>query len=172
MGELTLVGGLAGERVVLRPVTSDDVPALVHIVGMPEVRQWWDTTELGAGWPLSDEASSTRYTIVHGRRIAGMIQYHENDDPQNRHAAMEIFLDPGLHGRGLGRDAVRTLAQHLFDARGHHRIVIDPAVTNEVAIRCCAAVGFRPVGAMRDRERDTTRVRDGLMMDLLSTEIR
>ncbi|WP_203433963.1 GNAT family N-acetyltransferase [Jiangella asiatica] len=170
MGELTLVGGMAGEHVVLRPVSADDVPVLLHIISTPEVKQWWDAADLDAGWPLSDGSASTRFTILAGRRIAGLIQYWENDDPRDRHAGLEIFLDPDLHGRGLGRDAVRTLARHLFGERGHHRIVIDPAATNEVAIRCCAAVGFRPVGMMHRRERHTNSVRDGLVMDLLSSE--
>lgn len=171
MDELALVGGLAGEGVVLRPVTADDVPVLVHIVRTPGVRQWWDAADLLDEWPPPDDAPS-RFTIVAGRRIAGMIQFWENDHPRDRHAGIEIFIDPDLHGRGLGRDAVRTLARHLFDDLGHHRLVIDPPATNEVAIRCCAAVGFRPVGMMHGRERHTSSVRDGLVMDLLPSELR
>jgi aminoglycoside 6'-N-acetyltransferase len=60
---------------------------------------------------------------------------------------------------------------HLVDDRGHHRFTIDPAVGNEPAIRCYAAVGFRPVGTMRrySRAADGT-WRDGLLMDLLADE--
>ncbi len=171
MGELTLGGGLIGQGVVLRPITADDVPVLTHIVQTPEVKQWWDAGELLEPSGTTDD-SLTRFTIVTGRRIAGMIQYSENDQPRDRHAGMELFLDPDLHGRGLGRDAIRTLARYLFEALGHHRIVIDPAATNEIAIRCCAAVGFRPVGMMHDRERHISNVRGGMVMDLLSTELR
>ncbi|WP_298325258.1 GNAT family protein [Haloactinopolyspora sp.] len=171
MGEVALVGALSGESVMLRPVVADDVPVLVHIMSTPEVRQWWDAADLVDDWPLAD-SSATRLTIVTGRRIAGMIQYWENEDPRDRHAGIEIFIDPDLHGRGLGRDAIRTLARYLFDQLGHHRLVIDPAATNETAIRCCAAVGFRPVGMMHGRERHTSSVRDGMVMDLLSTELR
>ncbi|RIQ15818.1 GNAT family N-acetyltransferase [Jiangella rhizosphaerae] len=161
MGELTLVGGLAGEHVVLRPVAADDVPMLLHIISTPEVKQWWDPDGLGDGWLLED-SSTTRYTILAGRRIAGLIQYWEVDNPRDRHAGIEILLDPDLHGRGLGRDAVGTLARHLFDACDHHRIVVETAATNEVAIRCYAAVGFRPVGMLTGR--------DGFVMDLLSSD--
>ena len=54
-----------------------------------------------------------------------------------------------MHGRGLGSDAVRTLARHLFAEHRHHRLVIDPAADNTAAIGCYAKVGFRPVGVMR-----------------------
>jgi aminoglycoside 6'-N-acetyltransferase len=58
-----------------------------------------------------------------GRRL---IQYGEITDPQYRHAGIDLFLDPALHGRGLGRDAVRTLARHLIDDRGwHHGLLMD-----------------------------------------------
>ena len=69
-----------------------------------------------------------------------------------RHANMDIFLDPAVHGRGVGTDAVRTLTRHLVRDRGHHRLVIDPAADNVAAIRCYAKVGFRPVGVMRQYE--------------------
>ena len=60
-----------------------------------------------------------------------------------------MFVDPAVHGRGIGTDAVRTLAAHLVDVEGHHRLTIDPAVDNAAAIRYYTKVGFRPVGIMR-----------------------
>ena len=105
--------------------------------------------------------------------MAGMIQYSEENDPKYRHAAIDIFLDPVVHGRGYGRDAVRALARHLVRDRGHHRLVIDPAADNEAAIRSYSAVGFRPVGVMRCYERDADGGgwHDGLLMDLLVEEL-
>ena len=49
---------------------------------------------------------------------------------------------------GLGADTVRTLARWLFEARGHHRVTIDPAIVNERAIRAYERVGFRRIGVM------------------------
>jgi aminoglycoside 6'-N-acetyltransferase len=101
-----------------------------------------------------------------------MVQYGEEADPDYRHASIDIFIAPAVHGRGLGRDAVATLARHLMAERGHHRLVIDPAADNEAAIRCYAAVGFRPVGIMRQYERDASgEWHDGLLMDLLDGEL-
>ena len=84
-----------------------------------------------------------------------MIQFSEELEPKYRHAGIDLFLDPALHGRGLGTEAVRQVVRLLIEERGHHRITIDPAVENAAAIRAYEKAGFRPVGVMRRYERDT-----------------
>jgi aminoglycoside 6'-N-acetyltransferase len=74
--------------------------------------------------------------------------------------------------RGLGTDAVRTVARWLVEARGHHRLTIDPAAHNARAIAAYSKVGFRPVGLMRRYEGDLDGSwHDGLLMDLLADEL-
>jgi aminoglycoside 6'-N-acetyltransferase len=88
-----------------------------------------------------------------------------------RHAGIDLFLSEHVHGQGLGADAVRTMARHLIEDRGHHRLTIDPAADNIGAIRAYEKVGFRPVGVMRQYERLPGRGwHDGLLMDLLADE--
>ncbi len=88
------------------------------------------------------------------------------------HAGLDIALHPDVHGQGLGQDAVRTLARYLIHGRGHRRLVIDPAAHNARASRTYAAVGFRPVGVMRQYERSADGGwHDGLLMDLLAPEL-
>jgi RimJ/RimL family protein N-acetyltransferase len=158
-----------GDLVRLVPLTADHLPDLRRIRNTPEVRARW-------GEPEDDGTDDdvTCFAILVDEIVRGIVQYGEEDDPDYRHASIDIYLDPTVHGRGVGRDAVRTLARHLIDDRGHHRIVIDPAADNVAAIRCYAAVGFRPVGVMRHYERDTDGRgwHDGLLMDLLSTELK
>jgi aminoglycoside 6'-N-acetyltransferase len=104
--------------------------------------------------------------------VAGAIQWSAETEPDYRHASIDIYLDPALHGRGLGTDAVRTLAEHLIADQGFHRLVIDPAADNAAAIRCYGKVGFRPVGIMRQYERGSDGTwHDGLLMDLLAAEL-
>ena len=74
-----------------------------------------------------------------------------------------------FQGRGLGTDAVRTLARYLLEVRGHHRLTIDPAADNARAIRTYEKVGFKPVGVMRRYERGVDGTyHDGLLMDMLA----
>lgn len=143
---------LQGERVVLRAIGAGDAPALRRIRATPEVATWWHETE--DDWPLSEEPATTRLTIVIAGQVAGMIQFSEEQDPEYRHAGIDVFLDPSHHGQGLGTEALATLARHLIEQLGHHRLTIDPAAENAVAIRCYEKVGFRRVGVMRAYWRD------------------
>ncbi|MEH0984837.1 GNAT family N-acetyltransferase [Micromonospora sp. CPCC 205556] len=165
---------LRGRSVTLRPVTDADVSALAAIRAAPEVRRWWrggDDLAAAVRADLADD-DLTVYAIEHDGRVVGAIQWFEESDPDYRHAALDIFLDPAVHGAGLGGDAVRTLARHLIDQHGHHRLTIDPAAANTPAIRAYAKVGFRPVGILRRYERGADgRWQDGLLMDLLADEL-
>ncbi|MEV6192156.1 GNAT family protein [Streptomyces sp. NPDC051920] len=165
---------LQGATVVLRPAVPEDVPALAAIRATPEVRaRWRGGDDLAAEIAADLQDPDTRcLTVEDGRRIIGMIQWHAEEDPDYRHAGIDLFLDPAVHGRGLGTDAVRTLACHLIDVHGHHRLTIDPAADNAAAIRCYSKVGFRPVGIMRRYERGLDGSwHDGLLMDLLADEV-
>lgn len=161
---------LRGERVLLRPLREDDLPALVEIGREPEVARWWrDVDEVRLREKL---AEGRAFSIVHDDEVVGLVQWWENDDAEFRHAGIDLFLTTRLHGRGLGSDAVRVVARWLVEARGHHRITIDPALENARAIRAYERVGFRRVGVLRrywlgpDGE-----WRDGLLLDLLADEL-
>jgi aminoglycoside 6'-N-acetyltransferase len=135
------------------------------------VARWWDLPGDDFPW---DEPESTRFTIEVDGRVAGLVQFYEEPEPKYRHAGIDIFLDPALHGRGLGTEAVRQVVRMLIDERGHHRIVIDPATENTAAIRAYEKAGFRPVGVTRKSERDADGRgwHDSLLMDLLAGEER
>jgi len=166
---------LEGARVVLRPGRAGDVPALAVMFGTEDVARWWPK-------PAADEIES----LVHNRdpdvdawmietdgRVVGLIQAYEESDPMYRHAGIDIVMHPDAHGRGLGPEAIRVLARHLFDDRGHHRLVIDPNAANARAIHVYEKVGFRRVGVLRQYEWSARARRwtDGLLMDLLRDDL-
>jgi len=171
-----LVGrDLRGERVMLRSPVEADIPRLAAIMATPEVGRWWmgETEELTRTRVLEGEEDTTIWVVLAGGELIGMVQAWEETEPDYRHGGIDIALHPAWHGRGLGAETVRTVARHLIDERGHHRITIDPAAANTAAIRSYARVGFRPVGIMREYERgDDGTWHDGLLMDLLAAELR
>ena len=165
---------LRGALVTLRPATPADIPRLAGIRSVPEVYARWRGGEdlvAAVTGELADPGNET-FAIEYGGHVVGAIQWSAEEDPEYRHAGIDIYLDPAVHGRGLGTDAVRTLARHLVTAHGHHRLTIDPAADNAAAIRCYAKAGFRPVGVMRRYERGADGSwHDNLLMDLLAEEL-
>ena len=95
----------------------------------PAVARWW--APLGPDESVEElfVEGSIGYAVEVEGLVIGAILYTEESDPNYRHAAIDITLDTAHHGQGLGSDAIRTLARHLFEERGHHRLIIDPAVT-------------------------------------------
>jgi aminoglycoside 6'-N-acetyltransferase len=137
------------------------------------VARWWpgiDEAELVEKAEGRDD--TTCFAVLHDDDLVGLIQYSEELDAQYRHAGIDIFLGPLYHGRGLGTDAVRTLARHLVRDRGHHRLTIDPVAHNARAIRSYEKVGFRRVGVMREYQREPDGTwSDGVLLDLLAREL-
>jgi aminoglycoside 6'-N-acetyltransferase len=132
--------------------------------------RWWG--EPDEGFPWSDEPEATRLTIEVDGAVAGIVQFYEEPEPRYRHAAVDLFLEPALHGRGIGTEVLRRVVRQLIDERGHHRVTIDPAAANAAAIRAYEKAGFRRVGVMRRYERDLGGEgwHDGLLMELLAGE--
>jgi aminoglycoside 6'-N-acetyltransferase len=156
---------LRGERVVLRRATREDRAALKAIRDEPEVSRWWDVQT--HEWP-DDADDLVLMTVEHEGEIAGLVQFWEDPEEDTRHADVDILLTARLHGRGLGTDAMRTIARHLIDDRGHHRIKLTTSPDNARAIRVYEKVGFARVGVtqLSERGHDGT-WHDELLMELV-----
>jgi aminoglycoside 6'-N-acetyltransferase len=165
---------IRGPHVTLRPIRQGDAVRLAEILQTPEVARWWTGYDQGRVEAefLVEEPDVTVYGIELQDRLVGLIQVTDEPTPDFRHASLDLFLDPAVQGRGVGPEAIRILARHLFEHDGHHRLTIDPAADNERAIRAYAKVGFKPIGRMRQYQRfpDGT-WQDGLLMDLLADEL-
>jgi len=159
--------------VTLRPVIGADRSALVAIRSAEPVRRWWRGDDLEAEFDddLSDDEVHRFVIEDAGGRVIGLIQFSEEDDPDYRHASIDIYIDPCVHRRGFATDAIRVLVGHLFDRRGHHRLTIDPSADNAAAIACYAKVGFRQVGRMTAYERRADGTwGDGILMELIRSD--
>jgi len=167
-------GELQGERIRLRPVRDADVPELTAKVNVPELSRWWGSyDEEKMRDEVNDPGITACLTVEVDGEVSGLVEVTEENEPDYRNVALDVFIAAPLHGRGLGADALRTILRHMFEERGHHRATIDPAVENERAIRSYERVGFRPVGILRRAERAPDgRWRDALLMDLLAEELR
>ncbi|HEV2776882.1 MAG TPA: GNAT family protein [Solirubrobacteraceae bacterium] len=168
---------LRAQRIVLRALHADDAAVLADLVTRPEVARWWgsrpdDVEHHRAGF-VADAAGNDAFAIEVDGRLAGWLGVYEEDEPDYRHAGLDIFLDPAIHGAGLGPQALRMAAAWLIGECGHHRLIIDPAAANERAIAVYESIGFRSVGIMRAYERGADgHWHDALLMDMLADELR
>ena len=71
---------LRGERVVLRPVTTEDVPELRRILHTPEVYARWGDEDADENWPF-DNPDEKRLVVELDGAPVGLIQYGEETDP-------------------------------------------------------------------------------------------
>ncbi|MEO9176517.1 MAG: GNAT family protein [Gaiellales bacterium] len=163
---------LTGKRVVLRSSTRADTDALYAIASEPVVTEWWgEPSRAALEAELSgDEPELVSLVIEVEGQIAGAIQFHEELEPDFKHAGIDLFLGSAWHGQGLGTEAISLLVDYLCDERGHHRLTIDPAADNARAIRSYEKAGFRPVGVMRRYQHLRGAWRDGLLMELVRNE--
>ena len=163
---------LKSERVTLVDVDRAHLPALRDLFSLPEVAEAWPGDNLSRLEDRVTEDDVVGMVVEHEGEVIGFIQYSEELDPNYRYAMIDIVLHPDWCNRGLGTEALRTLARHLFDERRHHRIMIDPRGTNARAIASYRKVGFRDVGVMRQYELGNDgQWYDSLLMDLLRDEL-
>ena len=92
---------LQGSIVRLRPAEDSDIPALVRIRQAPEVYAHWrggDDMEAAVREDFA-EPDATGYVIELDGRVVGWVQWQAEEDPDYRHAGMDISIRPDAVGR-------------------------------------------------------------------------
>ena len=163
----------------LTPLTAADVPLVVEWRSRPEVYRWY------GGRPVDEEHIRTRHLesdepvhrcIVRYRGDPiGYLQFYEYTDewkPAVGLAAdeeawgIDLFIgEPHLHGKGVGTALVRGVAERLAAERGAERVLIDPHVDNQAAIRAYQKAGFRKVRLLPSYERMRGEWKDAWLME-------
>ncbi|HEX2070181.1 MAG TPA: GNAT family protein [Thermoleophilaceae bacterium] len=163
---------LEGERLTLRPLSDDDVEALLPAIHADGIREWWGDTSDAGHLREGLRNDGAAFAIYVERQVAGWLGFEEETEPDYRHVALDIMLTPIYQDQGLGPGALRLAIRWFIDERDHHRFTIDPSAENERAIAAYRRVGFKPVGTLRNYERAAEgHWRDGLLMDLLAEDL-
>lgn len=172
--------GLTVRHLVNRP---GDYDLMFRWLRTPEVLEWYegrdqdfDRAEIvekyGPGGLLESEGTEPMIVELDGRPV-GYVQLYELTD----HAAefglddgfgiwsLDLFIgEPEVHGSGLGRRIVRSVAEYLLHDRGARDVVIMPYPENERAVRSYTAAGFVAEAIVPDHEMHEGVMRDGLRM--------
>ncbi|MFE7585979.1 GNAT family N-acetyltransferase [Streptomyces gardneri] len=148
---------LTGDLVVLRPVTADDVPALLPLFEDPE------TARLTGGHTRFDEPALRRWygsraaqddrldlAVVERAtgRVVGEVVLNEWDE-QNESCSFRTVFVPDAVGRGLGTEATRLIVGHGFETLGLYRIHLEVYAFNPRARRAYEKAGFTAEGVLR-----------------------
>jgi ribosomal-protein-alanine N-acetyltransferase len=147
-------------RLVLRPVTEDDVDVMLAIRNAPAVIGTTDTKE-----PLPRERMAAQV----GRRVEtwrergfgswlihldgepiGFVEVHpigEESGVDPDELELGVVLHPGHWGEGLAAEAGLAAARDLFERLGREAVYAEIEATNDKSLRLVAKVpGVRHVG--------------------------
>ncbi len=141
------VGVPADPRVVLRPATRADLPAVL------------DLLELGFGWRpsgLEDESwvlsadpqgqrdRAVRLVVEQDGQVIGTVRTADDPRESDAVAIHGFVIRPDRRGRGIGRDVLSRLCSAARDA-GARRIRLEVAVDNDRALALYTSIGFTTV---------------------------
>ena len=153
---------LSAERVTLRMLRDDDVPALFEIFGDADAMRYWS-------WPAFTDIEQARRLLQDIRAYAAAgtlfqwgIARNDDDavigtatlyqiDKAHRRGEIGFALARRAWGRGHATEAVTRLIRHAFEDLDLHRLEADPDPQNAASIRVLERQGFRYEGLLRER---------------------
>ena len=169
------------ERLVLRAVTEDDLPALFEVFSNPEVVRYWSAPAL----PDMRAAEELLASIVGGFRERTLLQWAvtrrgedrllgtctlHRIDATHRRTELGYALGRAHWGRGIMREALPAVLRFAFHTLGLHRIEADVDPRNTASARALLALGFRLEGHLRERYFMADEVQDAHIYALLRTD--
>jgi ribosomal-protein-alanine N-acetyltransferase len=151
---------LRTERLVLRPVTEDDVDAMLAVRNAPAVIGTTNTKE-----PLLRERMAGQverriatwrerefgsWLILRDEESIGFVEVHPIGDESGvdpDELELGVVLHPDHWGQGLALEAGAAVARDLFDRVGRERVYAEVEETNDKSLRLLAKVpGVRHLG--------------------------
>ncbi|MEU5720444.1 GNAT family N-acetyltransferase [Micromonospora sp. NPDC047738] len=137
-----------GRHVTLRPVDDDNWRAVADVAPRDDQRAW--VPALAARYLLLTMRSDVwaSLAVYADETVVGHVMWGVDDDGSRWIGGMVI--DAAEQERGVGRAAVRTLADWLATAGHPIRLSYHPDNTQAAALY--RSLGFHPTGAMEDDE--------------------
>ncbi|MET8581938.1 GNAT family N-acetyltransferase [Streptomyces collinus] len=153
---------ISTERLVLRPLDEDDVPALAEMMNDEQVAAWTDVpqpfTEDGARHWISGYAPTERaagrglnlaVTEFLTQRLVGIIQL-TGTDWRIRATELSYIIAPWARGEGYASEAALATAQWLLGDQKFERIEIRTAADNTASQQVAQKIGCISEGVLRN----------------------
>jgi len=153
---------ISTERLVLRPLDEDDVPALTEMAGDEQVTAWTAVpvpfTEADALHWITEYAPAER-AAGHGldlavtefltQRLVGVLQLAKTNW-HVRSTEMSYIIAPWARGEGYASEAALATAQWLFADQGIERIELRTAADNTASQQVAQKIGCISEGVLRN----------------------
>lgn len=176
-------------EVLLRPMTSEDVPAILTSMSREnDPFNWvghrepgWLDRKVAEGRVLTDDDGLLMVTAAEhttggttGGTTLGFVAWHRRrtgSSPYSWCWNIGIVLLPEHRGRGYGAAAQRAVAAYLFDTTPTHRVEAGTEVDNVAEQRALERAGFRREGVLRGYGWRGGAWRDGVLYSVLRGEL-
>ena len=148
---------LTSARLLLKPVTTADIPAIHRLHSMPETDEYNTlgipaditvTANVVDGWLKDTDQEVWCITLKDTREFIGLAALIFKT-PRFRSAEVWYKLDVAWWGQGLATEAVKTLLSYAFDQLKLHRVEAGCAVGNAGSARVLAKSGMQLEGRKR-----------------------
>ena len=164
-------------RLVLRPLTAADVPALFSIHSDPAAMRYWS----GTVWPDETRGSAMiardsdpslndhlrlGIELTEASKLVGTCTLFEINDQCGR-AELGYTLGSFAWGQGYMFEALRAFISHAFSDMNLRRLEADTDPRNEPSLRLLERLGFVKEGHFRERWVVGEEVSDSAMFGLL-----
>ncbi|MBN1262709.1 MAG: GNAT family N-acetyltransferase [Anaerolineae bacterium] len=172
---------LIGEKIYLRPLQRDDLPAIRRWANDPEIRRL-----TGEATPMNEAAAEAFLARTHEEenRVWFMVIVKATGSaigetgllrmfPAWRTTDLSIIIgERDAWGHGYGAETAHLMLDYAFGYLNVHRVSIGVVGFNERALRFYERLGFRREGIQRDGYFYNHRYHDFIMMSILEDEFR
>ncbi|MFF3847446.1 GNAT family N-acetyltransferase [Streptomyces sp. NPDC002328] len=164
---------ISTERLVLRPLDEDDVPALAAMMNDEQIAAWTDVpqpfTEAAARTWITEYAPAERtagrgldlaVTEFLTQRLVGIIQLTKTNW-YIRATELSYIVAPWARGEGYASEAALATAQWLFTDQKFERIELRTAADNTASQQVAQKIGCISEGVLRNACIARARTEDG-----------
>ncbi|MFK4102324.1 GNAT family N-acetyltransferase [Streptomyces sp. NPDC019531] len=169
---------ISTERLVLRPLDEDDVPALAAMMNDEQVGAWTDVPQpygedRARGW-ITEYAPAERaagrgldlaVTEFLTQRLVGIVQLTKADW-RVRATELSYIVAPWARGEGYASEAALATAQWLFTDQKFERIELRTAADNTASQQVAQKIGCISEGVLRNACIAHVRAEDGTWSDV------
>ncbi|WDO09374.1 GNAT family N-acetyltransferase [Streptomyces murinus] len=169
---------ISTERLVLRPLDEDDVPALAEMMNDEQVAAWTEVpqpfTEAGARRWITQQAPAERaagrgldlaVTEFLTQRLVGIVRLTRTDW-RIRATELSYIVAPWARGEGYASEAALATARWLFGDQRFERIELRTAADNTASQQVAQKIGCISEGVLRNACIVHVRTEDGGWADL------